>query len=208
MDDVCQATTNGLGPQPVTYHSAGGLICLGLMHELPKASPTLAPPHQIVAICTCPDLSLPNRERMLAIEPCDNSLTTEICYLGMRIYTGVDIPPSSVQAGTIHTVPIPPSKVLDPCYSPAQGDPAVFREAGTKLVIVNAEWDVLFPDAEQYVQKLARAGVDVTYIIGQKQFHCFPVALDASPECRIAADLIVESVVRNGEAFHQRKKSQ
>ncbi|KAF8315704.1 alpha/beta-hydrolase [Clavulina sp. PMI_390] len=187
--------------------SAGGMVCLGLMYELTKSSPPLVPPHQLIAICTSPDLSLPNRVRMLAIEPYDNSLKAESCNIGMRLYVGVDVPSSIVRAGAVHSIPIPSSIALDPCYSPMHGDPAVLRDAGTKLVIVNAEWDILFPDSDEYVNKLARAGVDVTYIVGQKQFHCFPVALDASPECRIAADLIVESVVRNGKAFHLQKET-
>ncbi|KAF8310290.1 alpha/beta-hydrolase [Clavulina sp. PMI_390] len=184
--------------------SAGAVICHGLAHELHALKLPL--PHQLVAISPAFDLLYRKSAEMKLIEPYDIWLTTQFVFMTIRVYAGVPVPPETILAGQIHTVPLPTEFSSNPCFSPAAGDPAIFREAGTKLIIANGEWDILFPEADSYVGLLAAAGVDVTYIVGGKQFHIFPAALGATPECTIAADMVVEAILKNGESFHQIKE--
>ncbi|KAF8308877.1 alpha/beta-hydrolase [Clavulina sp. PMI_390] len=179
--------------------SAGAMICLGLAHDLYTSNIPL--PHQIVVISVPTELRLSEREAMLAIEPYDNILTVEYCHLAMHIYAGIPVSPSASEAGLIHAIPIPDEVALNPAYSPKNGDPSIFREAGTKLIVVNGEWDVLYPNAEAYVEKLAAADVDVTYIVGQQQCHIWPTMLGLTPEARMAADTIIKAIVANGGSY-------
>ncbi|KAF8323676.1 alpha/beta-hydrolase [Clavulina sp. PMI_390] len=185
--------------------SAGGILCHGLAHELHAANLPL--PHQIVAISPLFDILMGKHEDMTALEPYDNMLSVQFVYQCMRVYAGVTVPMATALARQIDTIPIPPEIGLNPSYSPINGNPAIFKEAGTKLTIVSAEWDLLHPEADSYIDKLATAKVDITYIVGEKQFHCFPISLDASPECAIGADMIIDAIVKNGEDFHQSKAS-
>ncbi|KAF8309635.1 alpha/beta-hydrolase [Clavulina sp. PMI_390] len=185
--------------------SAGAILSHGLAQELHAAKLPL--PHQLVAISPAFDLLLRNSAEMKAIEPYDNMLSVQYCHLSICSYAGVPVPLSAALSSQIDKIALPTEFTKNPCFSPIEGNPVIFRETGTKLIIVNAEWDVLYADSEPYVKKLGEAGVDVTCIVGQKQFHCFPVALDVSPECRYGADIVIEAILKNGEDFHQKKTS-
>ncbi|KAF8319626.1 alpha/beta-hydrolase [Clavulina sp. PMI_390] len=185
--------------------SAGSIVCNGLVHELHAAKIPL--PHQLVIISPAFDLQLPRSADMKAIEPCDNMLTVERCHHMLRVYAGIPVPQSTVLAQQVHTIPLPTEFTSNPCFSAGAGDPSIFREAGTKVIIANGEWDVLFPEADSYIERLAAAEVDATYIVGEKQFHIFPVAVGATPECTVAADIVVEAILKNGEEFHRKRST-
>lgn len=140
---------------------------------------------------------MPNRDAMLAIEPNSLMLTVEYCAKAVRLWAGVPVPAEIERAGKIWTIPIPEEKANNSHITPSAGDVGVLREAGTRVIFVSGEWDVLHADAEPFVERLEKEGVDVTYIVGQHQLHCFPIALDASPECREAADIIVKVIKEN-----------
>lgn len=136
---------------------------------------------------------------MLAIEPYSNMLTVEYCAKAVRLWSGVTIPPEVEQAGEIYTIPIPEEKIKNAHINPSVGDLSILRDAGTRLVFVSGQWDVLHADAEAFIKKCEKQSVEVTYIVGEHQFHCFPVAYDASPECRVAAETIVKVIKENGQ---------
>ncbi|KAF8320475.1 alpha/beta-hydrolase [Clavulina sp. PMI_390] len=186
----------------VAGDSAGGMISLGLVYELHAANLPL--PHQIVAICPPTDLALAARSAMLTIEPYDPFLAVDYAHVALRVYAGVSVPASVAHAGKAYTITMPVEMATNPAYSPQAGNPAFLREAGTKVIVVNGEWDILYPDAEHYVEMLAKAGVDVTYIVGEKQFHIFPVMVGSVKESKMAANMIVQAILRNEEDSHQK----
>ncbi|KAF8320476.1 hypothetical protein DL93DRAFT_2074159 [Clavulina sp. PMI_390] len=172
------------------------------MYDLGAAKLTF--PHQIVAISPPTDLAMSKRPAMLPIEPNDPILTVNDLDLALRIYAGVPVPPSTAKAERAYTIPIPSEIASQAAYSPLAGDPVIFREAGTKVIVVNGEWDVLYPDLEAYVAKLAEAKVDTTYIVGEKQIHVFPVLAGIMTECTTAATVLVKAILKNSEDFHQK----
>ncbi|KAF8320472.1 hypothetical protein DL93DRAFT_2074151, partial [Clavulina sp. PMI_390] len=131
---------------------------------------------------------------MLLFEPNDPLLTVDGAHLSMRIYAGVPVPPSIALEGEAHTIPIPTAIIENPGFSPKRGDHSVLRKAGTKVIIISAGWDVLFPETESYVNKLAEAAVDVTYIVGEKQVHIFPVMVGLTAEAKMGADMLVKAI--------------
>lgn len=178
------------------YNSAGGQIALGLAFASHDAGVPL--PDQLLVISPGLTLHMPNREAMLAIEPKSLMLTVEYCAKAVRLWAGVPVPAEIERAGKIWAIPIPEEKANNPYINPSAGDVGILREAGTQVIFVSGEWDVLHADAGPFVERLEKEGVDVTYIVGEHQLHCFPIALDASPECREAADMIVTVIKENG----------
>ena len=49
------------------------------------------------------------------------------------------------------------------------------------------------------MERAEKAGVRVTYIEGERQFHDFSVFVSVTPECRRAAELVNEHVIANGK---------
>ncbi|KAF8320474.1 alpha/beta-hydrolase [Clavulina sp. PMI_390] len=182
--------------------SAGGTIVLGLIYDLHATNLPL--PHQLVAISPPTDLASSNRPAMLEIEPYDPMLTVAYIDLALRIYAGVPVPSSIARAERTYTIPMPSEIASQAAYSPLAGNPAILHDAGTKVIVVNGEWDVLYPDVEACVAKLAEAEVDVTYIVGEKQIHVFPVLVGIMGECTTAAEVLVMAILKNGEDFHRK----
>lgn len=153
----------------------------------------LALPAQIVAISPGVDLNMGNPD-MDQVAPYDVRLNLERCHKGGRLWAGVQVPPS-VKPGSI---PIPPEILASPHMNPIVGDLGIFIKHGTKLVIASGQWDILHPDLLLFVDKAEKAGVQMTYIEGEHQPHCFPVAVEFYPETKQAAELINWQVKANG----------
>jgi len=141
------------------------------------------------------DLKTDNPD-MYQVAPYDFIITPEHCQRGGRLWAGVHIPPST-RPGSL---PIPAEKLANPHLNPLAGDLNIFLNHGTKLVIVSGQWDILHPDILVFVDNAEKARVQLTYIEGEHQFHCFPVAVGVSPESRQAAELINRQVKANGES--------
>lgn len=133
---------------------------------------------------------------MYAIAPYDLILTPEFCYKAMRLWAGIAIPASA--AADPGRVPIPPEILNNPHINPMAGDLTVFAKAGTKLILVSGTWDVLHADILLFANKAEQAGVEMTFIQGEHQFHCFPIAIDVAPECAQASQSIVRQIITNG----------
>jgi acetyl esterase/lipase len=174
-------------------YSAGANLALCLAFAAHDAG--LALPAQIVTISPAADLSMANPD-MYQVAPYDFRLSPEYCQKGSRLWAGVHIPPSAKPG----SVPIPPEILANPHLNPIAGDLGIFTEHGTKLIIVSGQWDILHPDILVFVDKAEKAGVQMTYIEGEHQFHCFPVAVELYPETQQAAELINQQVKANGKS--------
>jgi len=177
----------------VSHRSAGAHIGICLAFAAHDAGLPL--PSQILAIS--PSVNLVSEDAgMRKIAPYDNMLTPEYCQQSIRLWCGLYIPPELQSKPS--AVQIPPEIRSNAHINPSAGNLRLLAEAGTKLVIASATWDVLHAYMEQFVTKCEEAGVDLTYIVGEHQFHCFPVSVDVSPECTEAVQTIVRLVIMNG----------
>lgn len=111
---------------------------------------------------------------MLAIEPYSNMLTVEYCAKAVRLWSGVTIPPEVEQAGEIYTIPIPEEKIKNAHINPSVGDLSILRDAGTKLVFVSGQWDVLHADAEAFIKKMREAKCG-------SHIHCWGASIPLLP---------------------------
>lgn len=152
-------------------------------------------PSQIVVISSCVNIAMDN-DGMRKIAPYDVMLTPEYCHKAVRLWCGMSIPPQL--QSTPSAVQIPPEILSNAYINPSAGNLRLLAEAGTKLILVSGAWDVLHANMEPFVAKCEEAGVDLTYIVGEHQFHCFPIAVDASPECTEGVQTIIRPVITNG----------
>lgn len=181
--------------------SSGAQIALCLAFAVHDAGLTL--PAQLIAIS--PGISLTPNPDMYRIAPYDLVLTPEFCFKAVRLWAGVSIPPTPESAAHPGLIRIPPSIVANPHINPMAGDLTILAKAGTKFILVSGEWDVLHADIVPFAEKAEEAGVEMTFITGEHQFHCFPIAIDVAPECADASRAIVSQVIANGgERYVQR----
>ena len=173
-------------------YSAGANLALSLAFAARDAGLSL--PAQIVAISPGVNLNMDNPD-MYRVAPYDCILSPEHCQRGSRLWAGVHIPPSAKPG----SVPIPPEILANPYLNTLAGDLSIFTTHGTKLIVVSGQWDILHPDILVFVEKAEKAGVQMTYIEGEHQHHCFAVTVGASPEARQAAELINQQVKANGK---------
>lgn len=165
--------------------SAGGVIAIGLAYAAHQRGITL--PQQIIAIS--PGVNIAQNkpaEEIAKIQPNDSMLTPESTLEGRRMWAG--LPPDG-------SVPFPASVLEDAAMNPIVGDPAIFRESGTQLVIASGTYDTLHPYVYDFVEKVEQADVRSVYIEGRGQLHVFPLARALVKEGEEAAQAIVESVL-------------
>lgn len=89
----------------------------------------------------------------------------------------------------------PQSILQDPRINPIVGNPSIFKEAGTQLVITSGTYDTLHPYAYDFVEKVEKMGVPAVYIEGRGQLHVFPLARAFTREGDEAAQAIVQAVL-------------
>lgn len=169
--------------------SAGGVIALGLAYGAHQAKLPL--PHQIIAISPGVNLVIDKPDdEISAFQKLDPMLTVAETKRGRRMWAGLD--PDS-------TDPIPSTVLSDPRVNPIAGDPAIFAEAGTKVIVTSGTYDVLHPYVYDFVQKLEGCeGVKAVYVEGPGQVHVFPMVSLMMPGYREGVEAcraIVESVL-------------
>lgn len=161
------------------------MIAIGLAYAAHEAGIKL--PHQIIAVSPGVDLT---RQRdpaeLAALVPLDPMNTPEFARSGRRLWAGVS--ENGPEA-------IPEHIASDPKFNPGVGDPGVFREAGTQLVVSSGTWDIMHPPVREFVEKAERAGVSMVYIEGQSQLHVFPMMRRFVKEGEIGAQAIVQAVL-------------
>ncbi|KAF8317623.1 alpha/beta-hydrolase [Clavulina sp. PMI_390] len=165
--------------------SAGGVISIGLGYAVHQAGVPL--PHQIIAISPGTTvLQYKPSAEIDKIRPLDSMLTPEGAAKGRRMWVG--LPPDS-------TAPVPESVLSDASINPIVGDPVVFKDAGTQVIVTSGTWDTLHPYVYDFVEKLDKAGGPAVYIEGPEQLHVFPLTRALTREGAEAADAIVEAVL-------------
>lgn len=143
-----------------------------------------------------------NEQGMNAIAPYDIDLTPEFAALAPRVWFGLPpLSPTEGGKGELIPTPIPREFLDDPTYNPGVGDLApLLARTGTRLIVTSGTWDILHADIDTWVRtKLdGQGGAEVTYIIGEKMYHIFPVSVDVCPESRTGAEMIVASIIAYG----------
>lgn len=96
-------------------------------------------------------------------------------------------------------IPMPADVLVNPHMNPMAGDLGILASEGTKLILVSGAWDILHADIVEFANKAEKTGVQMTYIEGEHQFHCFPVTVGVSPEVREATNVIIHQIIANGD---------
>jgi len=171
----------------VAGDSAGGQLAMCIAYAAHDNKIPL--PSQIISICPVANLEM-DGAGMTKIAPNDIFLSPGFIMAAVRIWL---LGRNSID------VPLPREILDNPHYNPSAGDASVLVRAGTKLIVAAGTWDVLYADIEPWVNTVVKTGVEMTYIVGEGQFHGFPVTVDVSPECTRAAELIVQQVIANSK---------
>lgn len=146
-------------------------------------------------------MSLDNPD-MHRIAPYDWMLTIPYLQECTGLWAGLEIPPSKsfFSSSDPSSISIPADILANPTMNPVAADlRKTLVSNGVKLVIVSGTWDLLHPDIVEFVQKAEDAGVQLTYIEGEHQFHCFVIAVGVTPEVKEGAEMTVRQIVANGE---------
>lgn len=161
-------------------HSAGGTICLSLAYALHTANLPL--PSQLILLSPWVDITLDNPD-IEEVLPNEAILSPKpLAHHGLEWLRGSPTPsPASIE------------ELHDPRVSPLFGDPSIFTEAGTKLIVTSGLYDILHPDIALFVEKAERARVTGTYIEAKYHVHAWTVFLGVLPEASVGLDWVVEA---------------
>lgn len=64
----------------------------------------------------------------------------------------------------------------DPLVTPILGPLRLLKERGIRVDGITGTYDVLSPDTLVLIEKLQEMDVDGTWLVWEKQMHCFPLA--------------------------------
>ena len=148
--------------------SAGGGLALGLAQTLRDMGES--GPEELILISPWVDLTMSNPDMQDYLEK-DAMLGID----GLRRM-------GEVWAGELD--------VTDSRVSPLYGD----MTGLCPVVLTTGSWEILYPDTQLLHEKLQEAGVDVTYVVGERMMHCYPIC--PIPEAKEAQSVIWAAIVR------------
>ena len=146
------ALRDGLAPEDVTFvgDSAGGNLAVAMTHTLQRDGRPL--PGQVITMS--PWLNMENTGKTIETNDATDFLITREGLQG-----NID---RYLSGGAS-----PQDPLVNPLYATYEGFP--------RLYVCAADTESLFEDAERLVELAERAGVDVTFSVGEGQQHVYPL---------------------------------
>ena len=135
--------------------SSGGNVALSLVLNILAQNPSARVPSQILLVSPAVDLRNTNPE-ILQAEKSDPLMSKKYIESTAQAWAGEDR--------------------ANPRYSPLLRDLGVLRERGIKVDGVVGLADVLAPDARKLAEQCEREGVKGSWLMWERQMHCFPLA--------------------------------
>lgn len=156
--------------------SSGGNVALSLVLNVLASNPHARVPTQLLLISPAVDLRNANPD-ILKAEKSDPLMNKRYIDSTARAWAGDDR--------------------ANPQFSPLLRDIGVLRERGVVVNGVIGLADVLAPDARKFVEKCEKEEVSGSWLIWERQMHCFPLAFSYKmlPECTEAVEWMVERLM-------------
>ncbi|KAG9255524.1 Alpha/Beta hydrolase protein [Emericellopsis atlantica] len=166
--------------------SSGGNLALSVvLHSLSTQGVDGPQPAAVMAICAPTDLRHLD-DKIKEVEPYDSMMTLDFVNEAASKWTNMR---EGVEAGSDHSG----YSISDPRISPAAGDIGLFAAANIAVHGVTAGFDVLAPEAVNFRDRCAEAGVEGQWLQCDKMMHDFPLMFKCGfSDCQRGLDWIVD----------------